>query len=141
MNKPPTWYYIVAGLATFWALIGCYAYISDVSMGPAEMAALPAVQREIYAMTPAWVNGFYAIAVWSGLAGAIGLLLRMRYARLAYIISLVAVVIQFGWTFAATPILSKMGFAEAAGFPIFIALVCVALIWLAGKATRSGWLR
>lgn len=140
MTKPPNWYYAVAGILTLWALIGCYAYLSQVTMGPAELAQLPAQQREIWAMMPAWVIGAYAIAVWSALAGAICLLLRLAFARSAYGVSLVAVVVQFGWTFAATPILSIMG-ASAAAFPIFIAVVGAASVWFANLARGRGWLR
>jgi len=140
MNKPPSWYYVVAGLATLWALLGCFAYLSQVSMGPDAMAQLPAAQREIWAMTPAWVTGAYAVAVWVGLAGAIALLLRRNFARIAYIVSLVAIVVQFGWTFAATPILTTMG-ATAALFPLFIAAMGAVLVWFAGHAAARGWLR
>jgi hypothetical protein len=140
MTKPPVWYHAIAGLATFWALVGCYAYLSQVSMGPEAMAQLPPAQREIWAMTPSWVIAAYAIAVWVGLAGAIGLLLRLSFARIAYVVSLVAIVVQFGWTFAATPILTTVG-TSAVFFPLFIAAVCAALVWFAGHAAGRGWLR
>lgn len=141
MNKPPTWYWVVAVIAVLWACMGCAAYLMQVTMSPADMAALPKAQQDIWGMTPGWVLGAYAIAVWVGLAGAIALLLRRRIARSLYAVSLVAVIIQFGWTFTQTPILQLMSFGEAAGFPIFIIVAQVALLWFSGFAIRQGWLR
>jgi hypothetical protein len=140
MHKPPTWYYLVAGLITFWALIGCYAYLSQVSMSADDLAQLPAQQREIWAMMPAWVTGAYASAVWIGLAGAICLLIRLRIAQTLFIVSLAAVIVQFGWTFAATPILSTMG-GSAAIFPLVIAAIGAFEIWFSRMAATRRWLR
>lgn len=141
MNKPPTWYYVVAGILTFWALVGCYSYLAQVTMSAADLDALPPAQRDLIIGLPRWITAVYAIAVWSALAGATCLLLRRSFARAAYIVSLVAIVMQFGWTLTALPIIKTMGFAEAAGFPIFIAVVGAASVWFAGKALRQGWLR
>lgn len=141
MTKPPSWYYAVAGLLTLWALMGCYAYLAQVTMGPAELAALPPAQRDMIVALPTWITAVYAIAVWSALAGAICLLLRLKFAPSAYLVSLIAIVVQFGSIFAITPILKTMGFAEAAGFPIFIAVVGAVSVWFARLAAGRGWLR
>jgi hypothetical protein len=49
-------------------------------------------------------------------------------------------VAQFGWTFAATPILASVG-PTAAIFPLFIIAVGVMAVWFSGKAAMNGWLR
>ena len=141
MNKPPSWYYIVAGVLTLWALVGCYSYMAQVTMGPAELAQLPAAQRDMITTLPTWLTALYAIAVWSALAGAICILLRLKFAPTAYAVSLVAVIVQFGWILSMTPIIKTMGFAEAAGFPIFIAVAGAASVWFARLASQRGWLR
>ena len=141
MTKPPTWYYAVAGVLTLWALIGCYAYLQQVTMSAADLAQLPQTQQDMMAALPTWITAAYAIAVWSALAGAICLLLRLKFAPTGYIVSLVAIIVQFGWIFAATPILSTMGFAEAAGFPIFIAIAGAVSVWFGRMAQARGWLR
>lgn len=141
MTKPPKWYYGVVGVLTLWALIGCYTYLAQVMMSAADLAALPTAQRDMMAALPTWITAVYAIAVWSALAGAICLLLRMKFARSAYVVSLISIIVQFGWTLVMLPIIETMGFAEAAGFPIFIAVVGAISVWFAGKAARHGWLR
>ena len=141
MTKPPTWYYAVAGVLTLWALIGCYAYLAQVTMSAADFAKMPQVQQDMMRGLPTWITAAYAIAVWAALAGAICLLLRMKFAPTAYVVSFVAIIAQFGWIFAATPIIRTMGFTEAAGFPIFIAIAGAVSVWFARMARGRGWLR
>lgn len=139
-GRVPGWYWAVAAVALLWEAMGCYAYLTQVSMEPAALARLPAEQRDIWAAMPGWAVGAYAVAVWAGLLGALGLLLRQSWARLAFAASLLGVIVQFGWTFLATPILSTMG-VSAAAFPAFILVVAALLLWFAGMATKRGWLR
>lgn len=139
-GRVPGWYWAVAAIALLWEAMGCFAYVTQVSMDAAALAQLPAAQRDLWMAMPAWVTGAYAIAVWGGLLGAIGLLLRRNWARLAFAASLVAVVVQFGWTFLATPALTTIG-ASAAAFPAFIVLMAAALLWFSGLAAKRGWLR
>lgn len=136
----PGWYWAVAVLLLLWSLAGCFAYLTQVSMSEAEMAALPKAQADIWRSMPAWATAAYAIAVWLGFAGAVGLLLRRHWARLAYLVSLVAVIVQFGWTFLATDIMTTVG-PSAAVFPAFIIAVAAFSVWFAGFAIRRGWLR
>lgn len=138
--KPPVWFWIVAGLATVWALLGCLAFFMQATMGAAELAKLPPAQREIWEMTPAWVLGAYAVAVGAGLLGSLALLARRRWAWELFALSLAAVIVQFGWTFLATPILTTVGPAGSIPFPLFIAVVCIAEIVFARSAAARGWL-
>jgi hypothetical protein len=139
-GRVPGWYWAVAVLALLWEAAGCYSYLTKVSMDAAALAQLPAAERDIWTAMPAWVVGAFAVAVWVGLTGAVGLLLRRRWARPAFAVSLVAVIVQFGWTFLATPALSTIG-TSAAAFPALILLAAAVLLWFAGLAARRGWLR
>jgi hypothetical protein len=141
MTKPPSWYYAIVAVLTLWALVGCYTYLGQVTMSAADLAKLPVAQRDMMVGLPPWVTALYAIAVWSALAGAIGLLLRMKFAPTAYLVSLVAIILQFGWILTALPIIKTMGFAEAAGFPIFIACAGALSAWFAQMSRKRGWLR
>jgi len=136
----PGWYWAVAILPLAWEALGCLAYLMQVTMRSADLAKLPEAQRDIWLAMPAWVTTAYAIAVWVGLGGAAGLLLRQRWARAAFAVSLAAMIVQFGWTFLATPILSTIG-TSAAAFPALIALTGAFLLWFADRAARRGWLR
>ncbi len=139
--RVPGWYWIVAVLALLWAAAGCFAYVSQVTISPEDFAQLPEAQRQIWESMPGWVTGAYALAVWISLAGAVALLLRRRLARTAYLASLIAVLIQFGWVFLASPILSVYPLAEAVTFPLVIIVLGIVLLWFSNMAAARGWLR
>lgn len=141
-TKPavPGWYWIVAVLALLWEAGGCYAYLTQVTMKAADMGSMAAAQREVWLSMPVWVWCAYAVAVWVGLTGALALLLRQRWARSAFIVSLLAVVLQFGWVFLATPALARLG-ATSTALPVCIIVIGAALVWFADMAARRGWLR
>jgi len=136
----PAWFWIVAVLAFLWEAGGCYAYLTQVTMKAGDMGSMPAAQRDIWMSMPVWVWCAYAVAVWVGVTGALGLLMRQRWARLAFIVSLVAAILQFGWVFLATAALAKLGPSSTA-LPVCIIVVGALLIWFAGMAANRGWLR
>jgi hypothetical protein len=136
----PVWYWAVAILALLWEAGGCYAYLTQVTMKAADMGLLPAAQRDLWLAMPVWVWSAYAVAVWVGLSGALGLLMRQRWARMALLVSLVAALVQFGWVFLANPVLGTLG-PSAAALPACIIVIGAALVWFAGYAAKRGWLR
>lgn len=135
----PTWYWVVAVLALLWTLAGCFAYVSQMTISPADFAKLPQAQQDIWNASPGWVTAAYAVAVWSGLAGAVGLLLRKAFAQRFFILSLLGVIVQFGWVFASTAILTTVG-PSSVVFPLCIALIAAFLIWFSGMAQKRGWI-
>ena len=135
----PKWYWGVAGFGLLWMAFGCLNYVLLMSMSPAEIAQLPPAQQDVVNTAPVWVNAAYAIAVWSGLGGAIGLLLRRAWARPLFLVSLIAVILQFGWIFTSTDQLAVEG-ASAAAFPLVILLLGVFFVMFAGHAQKRGWI-
>ena len=138
--RPPFWFWLVSGLFLLWALAGCYACYAQLTISEAGLAALPPAQRDAWVTMTPLPKAAYAVAVAAGLLGAILLLLRSRLARPIFIVSLVGVIVQFGWFFGPYAGLAKLG-ASAAIFPAVIFLFAAAEIWFAGLAARSGWLR
>ena len=136
--KPPTWFWIVAILFLLWNIAGCFACYSQLTVTPEALAKLPEMQRQAWAEMTLAPKAAYVVAVAAGLVGAILLLARKRFARAIFVISLVGVIIQFGWFFAVWNGYAKLG-PSSVGFPAFIALMCVAEIWFAGKAIDRGW--
>ena len=139
-TKPPTWFWVVAIIAVIWEIFGVASYLYHVTLSPAGLAALPESQRRLMEITPTWVNGAFAIATWSGLAGAVGLVLRRRWAQPLLLVSVVAIVIQFGWVFLVGNSIELIGPGSVA-FPMFILGFGIFLWWFAGNSARRGWLR
>ena len=139
-NRVPAWFWVVSVLALLWEALGCYSYLRDVSMTAADMAALPEGQRRLYEAMPGWQAAVYAVAVWVGLSGAVMLLMRRAWARPFFIVSLVACLIQFGYSFLVLKAGELLGSA-AYPLPATIILVAIFLVWFSTMALKRGWLR
>lgn len=135
----PTWFWVVAGLAALWEALGCYMYVTQVTMSAEQLAQMPQAQQDIWNAMPGWATAAYAVAVWGGLAGAVGLLMRRSWAKPFFALSLLGIAVQFGWVFLATDIMTTVG-ASSLGFPLFIFLVALFLLWFSGRAQKRGWL-
>lgn len=138
--KPPTWYWLVAALALIWMLFGVMAWTADFMMTQETVAQMSEAQRQLYDTRPQWIFVVYGIAIFSGLAGAIALLVRKSWAVAAFAVSLVAVIVQFGYTFGVMKAVQLLGAAVALPFPVVIFAIGAALLWLARYAKRVGWL-
>ncbi|MEO6969113.1 MAG: hypothetical protein ABI132_11765 [Rhodanobacteraceae bacterium] len=138
--KPPVWYWIVAWLALLWMLIGVAAWFMDLTMDEASAAQLSDAQRQLYALRPQWLFIVYAIAIFSGLLGAIALLLRKTWATPLLALSLIAVIVQFGYTFFGLGAIKLLGAATALPFPIVIFVTGVFLLWFSMSAKQRGWI-
>jgi hypothetical protein len=139
-GNPPTWYWVVSGLAVLWMLFGVMAWVMDLMTDEAGLAELSEAQRQLYAARPQWLFAVYAIAVFSGLAGAIGLLLRKTWASMLFVVSLAAIIVQFGYTFLGMRAVQVLGAAAAIPFPLVIFLIGVALLWFARRSRKAGWI-
>ena len=134
----PRWFMPLAILLVLWSLIGCAACFMQVVTGNVPGAA-PEDLALVRAM-PLWFNLDYVIATLASLAGAVALVTKSRVALPLFVISSIAVVLQFGYVFAATDSLARKG-ASAAALPIVIIAIALFEIWLASRARRRGWLR
>ena len=133
----PGWFWIAAVLALLWESIGCFMYVTQVTTDP---AALPIDQRAMWNATPPWIVGAYAIAVWVGLLGAVLLLMRRSLAVPLLLVSLIAVVVQFGGVLLV-PALRQVTPDSAYTFPIIIIVICYGIFMLSRDARKQGWLR
>jgi hypothetical protein len=139
-QRPPAWFTAVAVLLILWGAAGCASLYAHIAFGPALNPAATDWDRAYYAALPIWFNFDYAVAVFGGLFGAIALAMRSRAAKPFFILSLAAVVVQFGYIFLATDAIAQKGAAATLPFPLFIAAVAVFQIWFARHARRRGWI-
>lgn len=137
--KPPTWFWIVSGLALLWNLMGVMAYIAQVTMSPEALDALPENQRALMESTPSWATSAFAIAVWGSTLACILLLLRKKLAALVFIISFAAIVVQMYHAFFMANSIEVYG-PGGMVMPIMVLAIGLALIYFSRKATANGWL-
>ena len=133
-------FWIVSALLLIWALIGDAAYLAQVTADLDRLAQTDPDMAETFRTMPQWVWGSYAIAVWMGTAGAIALLLRRKWAVPLYAVSLVAVLLQFGWSLLATSLIEQKG-ASVIILPLVVIAVAAFSLWWAARHSRRGTLR
>ncbi|WP_396221389.1 hypothetical protein [Gemmatimonas sp.] len=133
----PKWYMPVAIIALLWNLIGCAAYLMDVTLTPEAVAAMSPDQQALYAARPAWAVAVYAIAVWGGALGCVGLIMKKRWAKGALLASLLGLIAQDIALFGMSPVAIETSVYALQGMVLMIAVL---LLLLANKAARQGWL-
>ena len=139
MSALPRWYLPVTIVALLWNLLGCAAYLSDVTVTPDDVARMSAEQQALYAARPAWAVAATAIAVWGGAAGCLGLILRKRWAVPLLIASLAGVIVQDLSLFLLTNAAAQAG-VVAMLLQGIVLLVAIGLVLLGRKAAARGWL-
>lgn len=139
MSKRPVWFVAVTIMLLLWAVAGVASFGAHVFVGEKMAAEQGAWDLDYYRALPAWFAWDYALATLAALAGAIALLVRSRQAVMLYVLSLIGVVIQFGYVFVGTDLLAHKGAAATVPFPVFIALMGCVQIVLARFAAKRGW--
>jgi hypothetical protein len=139
MNPAPKWYMPVAVVALLWNVLGCVAYLMDVTLTPEDIAKLSEAQQALYAARPAWSVGATALAVWGGALGSLGLILKKRWATMLLVISLVGVIGQdislFGMEGAAA-----LAGPSVVVLQTLVLLAAVGLVVMSRTAGRRGWI-
>jgi hypothetical protein len=140
-HHPPGWYRVVGLLFALWMLVGVIAWCIDFGMTPELLARLPDAQRQLFATRPAWVFVVNGVAVFAGLGGAIALLARRKAARPLFLLSVLAAIVQFGYTLTAMHALALLGPARALPLPAMVIAVGLFAVWYARWCGRHGLLR
>jgi hypothetical protein len=136
----PAWFWGVAIAALLFELLGCFFYFVEAGMSAADIAALPLDQAAMLAARPSWYYAAFGIAVWIGLAGAVLLLLRRRWAVWALLVSLVAAIVQFS-SVVIVPKMREMTPSDALLLPVTVIIIAYAFWQFSKLALRRGWLR
>lgn len=135
----PTSFWVIAILALLWNLAGVAMFWLQVTMGADAIAALPAPQREVYEATPVWLNALFGVAVVAGVLGAVGLILKQRWAVALFALSLLAVLVQMVVAYAVTPAWSASGVAGLL-MPVVVVAIAAFLWRYARSAAAKGWI-
>jgi hypothetical protein len=138
-GMPPIWYWLAAIGALLFECLGCFFYLAEVRLTPEQIAMLPLDQAAMLTARPAWYYAAFGVAVWVGLLGSIGLLLRRKWAVPMLLISLIAVIAQFSAVFIVPAM--RVVTSDALLGPVLVIVLCYGIFMLARLAGRRGWLR
>lgn len=139
LRKPPAWFTVMAAILVLWGLAGAAALYAHFAYGPGLDPNATSWDWQLYRQLPLWHHAAYVIAVSGGLLGSLALLLRSKWAVPLYVLSLVAVVIQFGYVFLGTQMIAVKG-VWTIYFPLFIFAVALFQLWLSRRAYMRGWI-
>ena len=137
MSVPPKLLTPVAILALLWNLLGASAYLMDVTISPEAVAKLGDAEQTMYASRPVWFVAAYASAVWFGVAGSLGLLLRKRWAQPLFVLSMLGLIAQDVALFSRPEVRADTTVVLLQALVFVIAL---SLLMLARKAERETWI-
>lgn len=138
--KPPVWFWVVSVLALLWNLVGVASYLIDAYLSIEQLEAMTQEMRELYEGRPAWVTACFAIAVFGGTLASIALLLRKKWARPIFIISLISAIAQFvHWLFMTNS--SNVYGAGVYVMPILVVLFGTYEIFFSKQGIEKGWLK
>ena len=135
-NKPTTVFWVVGILATIWNILGVAAYLGNAYMSDETLTALPQADQDYANNTPAWVTAAFAIAVFAGLLGCIGLLMRKKWAVSLFMLSFLGVLAQAIYNFFIQDYISLSGSRMA--MPALVILISIFLIWYSKDARKKG---
>ena len=132
IQKPPMWFLVISIIALVWNALGVFAYLGQSLMTDEMLAQLPEADQQMYANLPSWYISAFAVAVFAGTIGSLGLVIKKKWAFYVLIISLVAAIAQMYYLAFVLKMANTMT-------PLII-IVGMALAWLADYATKKGWL-
>lgn len=139
-QKAPLWFWAVAVVAVLWNAIGLLAYFQQMMMGAEQFAALPQVEQDLLSAQPLWVSAAFAIAVFAGFVAALALLLRKRIAVRLFLLSLLAVIVQFSSYFILDGY-SEYVSGQGWTMPVLILAFSAGFLIFAYRAEKNGLLR
>ena len=132
-------FWLIGVFALVWNLIGVAFWYLQTNMSAERLALMSEGDRQIYDATPGWLNIAFAVAVFGGVLGALGLLLKKRWAGTMFLLSLIALLVQLIGAYVVTPAWAAYG-PVGLIMPAVLLLIALFLLWYANKAQARHWL-
>lgn len=144
--RTPAHLWVVGLLATLWNGFGAYDYLMTRARNTDYLAGMmpsvdPQAMLDWVDAFPIWAQFGWGLGVWGGMAGALLLLIRSRFAAHAFGLSLIGAVLGLGYQIVAAPPLPGAEGAMFTIMPYVIILVAALLLYYAADMAKKGVLR
>ena len=136
----PRTFWVIGIVALLWNLMGLASFFAQVMMSADVLASLPEEQQEMYIHTPIWLKAVHGIATVGGCLACVGLLLKKKWSMPLFMISLIAIVLQMGYSIFFTDASEILVAAQAYVIPILVIGIGVFLWYYSKSANAKGWL-
>lgn len=140
VHKTPVHLWIVGILALLWNAMGAFDYVATQMRLEFYLSQFSPEQMAYFTSFPAWFVAAWAIAVWSGLVGAVGLLLRKAWSVWLFGAAIVGMAVTTVYSFVLTDGAELMG-AAATAFTAVIWVIALFLFFYARSQAKEGVLR
>lgn len=140
--KTPWHVWVIGVVSLLWNAGGANNYVMLKFRNPTYLQSMTPEQLAYFEGFPVWVTFFWAIGVWAAVIGSVLLLLRSRHAVMAFVLSLVGMIVNGVYNFALSDIsMTDIGGPFALAFSVIIVIVAILLIHYARTMTKRGVLR
>lgn len=121
--------------------MGVLSFFEHTFISEEALAKLPQKERELYGDYPLWTTIVFAIAVFFGFFGSLGVVLKKKWAKPAFIISLCAIIPQMIHNVFFTKSIDVYGPGQAATMPVMVVVFGIFLVWFSNFAIKKNWLK
>ena len=139
-TKIPIWYWTLAVFFLLWNLMGIGSFFQHTFITNEALQILPQAEQDLYNSYPFWTIIVFAIAVFGGTFGSIGLLIKKKWAKIAFIASLIAIIPQMAHSLFFTKAREVYGPGTEV-MPILIIIFGIFLIWFSAFGIKKNWLK
>ncbi len=139
ITKPTPLYWLISIVALFWNFMGIIAYLGQAYISDDALKMLPEENQLYFSNVPAWVTAAFAVAVFGGFLGAIGLIIRKKWAYFLFVICFLALVAQHVYNFFIQNYIEMTGSQMI--LPIVTFIVALFLIYFSKQKSQQGVLR
>jgi len=139
-TKIPTYFWGLSVFFLLWNIMGVASFFMHIFISEASLASLPVAEQELYNSYPMWTNVAFGFAVLGGFIGSIGLLRKRKWAKMAFIISLGAIVPQMIHNVFLANSIEVYGLGSVV-MPLFVVVFGVFLVWFSGFCIGKKWLK
>ena len=139
-TKIPMWFWVVAVFFLLWNLMGVSSFFTHTFISNEVLDALPIAEKELYESYPLWTKIVFAIGIFGGLLGSIGLVLKKKWSKLSFIISLCAIIPQMIYNVFVSKSMEVHGTVSIV-IPIMVVAFGIFIVWFSEFGIRKSWLK
>lgn len=140
-GRTPLHLWIVGALATLWNGFGAFDYLMTQTRNEQYLAHFTDPQRIYFESFPIYMEVAWALGVWGGLLGSMLLLMRSRWAVVAFGVSLAGLAASTIYQYVLSPPPPGMTSAGMIAMNVAIWIVCIGLFVYAREMSSRGVLR